>query len=117
VNDQSTVSTEILFEEGILGVPRARRFQLMEQPGSPVMVLKCLDISDFLLPVVDPALAEPDYVKTVAPRIHSPVEFQEDDPVLLLAVAALEKAGPVANLRAPVILNVRTMRAGPGNPG
>lgn len=100
-------SGELLFEEGIIGVPRARRFVLMERPGSPVRVLRSLDIEGFALPVVDPALVDPEYRPRLGERILEAVKLDAGCPVLLLAVAALEPAGPTVNLRAPLVINVR----------
>ena len=53
---ETSEGTVIQFPEGVIGVPRARRFQVLERPGSPIRVLKCLDIEGFNLPVVDPRL-------------------------------------------------------------
>ena len=54
-------TTEISFEEGIIGVPRARRFQLLGRDGSEVLLLRSLDIPGFSLPVVDPRHADPGF--------------------------------------------------------
>jgi flagellar assembly factor FliW len=101
----------ICFEEGIIGVPRARRFHLLEREGSAVRVLRCLDIDGFALPVTDPRLADRDYRPELGPRIQEALELSDGDPVLFLAVTTLEPEGPVANLRAPLVVNVRCQRA------
>jgi flagellar assembly factor FliW len=97
----------ILFEEGIIGVPRARRFQLLERPGSPVKILRCLDIEGFALPVVDPLLADPGYRPRLGDRVSVALDPEREDRLLLLAVTTLEPGRPVANLRAPLVVNVR----------
>ena len=97
----------ICFEEGVIGVPRARRFELLERPDSPVRVLRCLDVEGFSLPVVDPRLADPDYSPQLAPRLVRALKLEPEDNLLLLAVTALETEGAVANLRAPMVINVR----------
>ena len=97
----------ILFEEGIIGVPRARRFQLLEREGSPVRVLRCLDIEGFALPVVDPLAVQPDYHPEIGARLSASLDLSAADPVLLLAVASFEPDGTVVNLRAPVFINPR----------
>ena len=107
----SNESSVITFEEGIIGVPRARRFELLEQDSSPVRLLRSLDIPHFALPVVDPALADPGYRPGFGSRLNGVLEVDEGDPVLVLAVATLESGGPLANLRAPVVINARTRRA------
>ena len=101
----------IHFEEGIIGVPRARRFLLLEQPGSPVRVLRCLDLEGLNLPVVDPRLADPSYEPKLGPRVTDALELREGDAALLLAVTSLEQSGATANLKAPVVVNVRQRRA------
>ena len=109
--DEEMRESVILFEEGIIGVPRARRFQLLERADSPVRILRCLDVEGFNLPVVDPTLAAPGYRPELGPRVAEVLGLLPEDDVLLLAVAVLEPGGPVVNLRAPVVVNVRRRRA------
>lgn len=104
-------ATEIVFAEGIIGVPRARRFLMLEQPGSALRVLQCRDIDGFDLPVADPLLADPGYAPRLGPRVARALELEPDDPVLLLAIATREPEGPVLNLRAPLVINVRRRQA------
>lgn len=97
--------SEILFEEGIIGVPRARRFQLLERPGSALRLLQSLDIAGFALPVVDPRVAEPNYRPTLQSRVSEALSLDGGD-CILLAVVTLGDALPTANLRAPIVINV-----------
>ena len=99
-------TTVIVFEEGIIGVSRARRFQLLEREGSQLRVLRSLDIEGFALPVVDPNLVDPDYRPQISPRVVRALELTREEDVLMLSVATLEPDGAVANLRAPMIINV-----------
>jgi flagellar assembly factor FliW len=99
--------TEIRFEEGIIGVPRARRFELLEREGSPIRVLRCLDIDGFALPVIDPRLADSGYRPVIGARVQEALLLDAGEPILLLAVTTLEPSGPVANLRAPLVVNVK----------
>ena len=101
----------ISFEEGIIGVSRARRFQLLERADSPIRLLRSLDIEGFTLPVVDPHLADPDYNPTLSRRVAEALELEPGDPMLLLAVATLDPSGTVANLRAPIVVNVHRLVA------
>ena len=99
------MESELVFDEGIIGVPRARRFQLLEQDASPIRVLRCLDIEGFALPVVDPWLADPEY----RPQLDRHLRSLGCDPghdVLVLAVALVENGGAYANLRAPIVLDI-----------
>jgi flagellar assembly factor FliW len=104
-------TTVIRFEEGIIGIPRARRFQLTEREDSQIRVLRCLDIEGFALPVVDPRLADPGYQPELGPRVSSALGIENDDPVLVLAITTLEPGQPMANLRAPLVINVRRRTA------
>jgi flagellar assembly factor FliW len=100
-------SSIILFAEGIIGVPRARRFQLLEKAGSPFRVLRCLDIEGFALPVIDPRLVDPAYRPKLGSRLGETLSLSDEDPVVVLAVATVSPDGPVANLRAPIVINAR----------
>ena len=103
---QLNEETVIRFEEGIIGVPRARNFELLEREDSPVWLLRCLDIEGFTLPVVDPRLVDPEYTPKIARHISASLESSQEEPLLFLAVTALGKSGAVANLKAPVVVNV-----------
>ncbi len=104
-------SSEILFAEGIIGVPRARRFQLLERPGAALRILRCLDIEGFALPVVDPYVVDPAYRPGLGRRIHEALGLRENDAVLLLAIATLQSDGSaLANLRAPLVINATRRR-------
>ena len=106
VDPATADTTVIVFEEGIIGVSRARRFQLLEREGSQLRVLRSLDIEGFALPVVDPNLVDPDYRPQISHRVARALGLTREEDVLLLSVATLEPDGPVANLRAPMIINV-----------
>jgi flagellar assembly factor FliW len=103
--------TVIHFEEGIIGVPRARRFQLLERDGSPVRVLRCLDIEGLAIPVTDPRLADASYRPELGSRVTEALEIRTGDPVLVLAVTTLNGASSEANLRAPLVINTRRQLA------
>lgn len=103
--DHESETAEIVFDEGIIGVPRARRFELLERAGSPVRLLRSLDIEGFSLPVVDPRMADPQYEPRINPRIVRALAIEESGTMLLLAITSLDGDGPVANLRAPLVIN------------
>jgi flagellar assembly factor FliW len=98
-------TSQILFEEGIIGVPRARRFELLERPGSALRLLRSLDIAGFALPVVDPRVAEPGYRPSFQPRVAEALSLGEDS-CLVLVVVTLGEDRSTANLRAPIVINV-----------
>ncbi len=104
-------SSAIVFAEGIIGIPGARRFQLLERPGSTVLVLRCLDREGFELPVVDPFLADPEYRPRLGKRVGAAVGLEDGHDVLMFAIASLQPDGPpLANLRAPLVINASTLR-------
>lgn len=106
-NDDSA----IVFDEGIIGIPGARRFQLLERPGSAVLMLRCLDADGVDLPVVDPFLADPSYRPRLGKRVGASIGLVEGHDVLMFAIAALQPDGPpLANLRAPLVINASTLR-------
>jgi flagellar assembly factor FliW len=98
-------ATEIVFDEGIIGVPRARRFELLERPGSQLRVLRSLDLADFALPVVDARVAEPGYTPSFQARVTESLSIAEGR-CLVLAVVTLGDERSTANLRAPIVINV-----------
>ncbi len=100
------VESMIRFEEGVIGVPRARRFELMERPDSPLRILRCLDIEGFNLPVIDPRRVDPVYRPKLAERVIRLLEATDNEPLLLLAVTTIKTDGAEANLKAPVVVNV-----------
>jgi flagellar assembly factor FliW len=103
----SAEGAEIVFEEGIIGVPRARRFQLLARDGQTTHVLRSLDIEGFALPVTDPRLADESYRPEFGPRVPEALALGQGDPVLILAVTTLEPGGATLNLRAPLVINVK----------
>ncbi len=103
-------SSILWFEEGIVGVPRARRFQLLERAGSAVRLLRCLDIEGFALPVVEPARADPDYRPRLGRRVREALGAEGNEPLVILVVTVLGPEGPRANLRAPIVIHPRTRR-------
>lgn len=99
-------TSELHFEEGIIGVPEARHFQLLARPDSPIRVLCSTDLPGFNLPVVDPTLVDPDYRPELSRRLAEALGFDEQSELLILAVTTIEPEGPMANLRAPIVINV-----------
>ena len=100
-----TEPIEIVFAEGLIGIPRARRFRLLSRENSEVRILECLDIANFRLPVVDPYLADPKYRPDVSQRVMEALGFHEEDPILYLAITVVNDDGSFANLRAPLVIN------------
>lgn len=96
----------IVFEEGVIGVPRARRFQLLERGDSCVRMLRSLDVPHFVLPVVDPRVSRSDYAPDFSERVRRSVDASASDELVIFAVATVSGAEGSANLRAPIVINV-----------
>jgi flagellar assembly factor FliW len=98
---------EVTFPEGLIGVAEARRFQLITRPSSPLRILRCLDLNDVELPVIDPRIPHPGYRPKINPRVLASIGADSPDATLMLAITTLEPKGPVLNLRAPLLVNLR----------
>jgi flagellar assembly factor FliW len=99
---------DLLLDEGIIGLSRARRFRIVEQPGSEIYWLRCLDLDGVEVPVVDPAIADADYHPELNTRVKSALGITDLRSVRLLVVANLEPGAMTVNLRAPLVINLAT---------
>ena len=72
-----------------------------------------MDDGDIAFPVMDPTLVKEDYVLNINDEILSPLgEFGNDDTFILVTVTVptdIEKM--TANLKAPIIINMRNNKA------
>ena len=102
---------ELIFEEGLIGLPLARRFHLVEQADSPIYVLRCLDIPRFNVPVIDPFLVDPGYEPGLPRRVAEALGIRQPGDLLLLVVTTSPASEPaLANLAAPLVINVESRR-------
>ena len=101
---------------GLLGFPDALRFLLLENADvEPLRWLVSLDRPELTLLVIDPRLLVADFQIRLGEEDCERLDLQEgDDSALLpLAITVLAERGEssTANLKAPVIVNTRRMRA------
>ena len=102
------------FPEGLIGLPKHRRFVLLPLPGcAPFRLLASLDDPTFGLVVVAPGEFAPDYEVSFGPRDLLPLSERDPDHLEVLVPVVLPGgAAPLAlNLRGPLLLS-RSERRG-----
>lgn len=99
----------LTFREGLIGMPDAQRFALMEpnRPESPFRQLLCLDLPELGFVVCDPEQLWPGYGTHLPPYEGG----RENLAVLVLVTVPANPKDMTANLLAPLVVDVRT-RAG-----
>ena len=108
----------IFFEQGIIGFPNLQNFALIynsekEKKGA-ISWLQSLDEPTFALPVMDPLTMCPDYNPRVEDELLKPLgELTEDNLFVLVTVTVPQNIEEIAiNLKAPIVINSVTRRAG-----
>ena len=108
----------IFFEQGIIGFPNLQNFALIynsekEKKGA-ISWLQSLDEPAFALPVMDPLTMCPDYNPRVEDELLKPLgELTEDNLFVLVTVTVPQNIEEIAiNLKAPIVINSVTRRAG-----
>jgi flagellar assembly factor FliW len=98
------------FPAGIPGFEAHRRFVLVASPDlTPLGCLKSFDSADVSFLVIDPSLVHLDYDRTLSAAERARVDAAADDALLWLAIVTLSGKTLAANLRAPIVINPRTM--------
>lgn len=106
----------INFEQGILGFEDYKRFTILydnetgERPE--VSWLQSLDEPSLAIPVISPFIVKPDYNPTVENELLTPLgEITPDNIVVLVSITVPSDISKIsANLRAPFVINVDTMK-------
>lgn len=106
----------IFFESGIIGFPDMKNFLLIhdeEKDKSNIKWLQSIEEPGFALPVMEPFVVKSEYNPTVNDEYLSPLgEFVPEDMVLLVTVTIpTEVEKMTANLKAPIIINVKNQKA------
>lgn len=108
----------IFFEQGIIGFPNLQKFALIynsekEKKGA-ISWLQSLDEPTFALPVMDPLTMCPDYNPRVEDELLKPLgELTEDNLFVLVTVTVPQNIEEISiNLKAPIVINSATRRAG-----
>ena len=103
---------ELFFEEGLVGCPTWRRFELgADEVGPAIHALRRRD-EDVALYVCDPFTIVPDYEFEVGDADAAALELRDPSDALVLVVLTVrtDPAGATANLLGPLVVNNRTGR-------
>ncbi len=107
----------IRFENGIIGFPKLKNFALIhdsEKGSTSISWLQSMEDSDLALPVMDPLFVEPNYNPSVEDEFLEPLgEMTPDNTYVLVTVTIPKNIEEIAvNLKAPIIINTDTCKAG-----
>jgi flagellar assembly factor FliW len=104
----------VTFASGLVGFPAHRRFIVLDvSEDSEYQWLQSLEDPGLALILVDMHVLQTDFRIEVPDESLRELDLRPDDPLLLLAVVTIPADAPEkasANLRAPVVVNLRTRR-------
>lgn len=104
-------SATVEFASGVPGFETCRRFVVVQSPElAPGVCLKGLDTPEPLFFSVDPRRVAPDYPCVLSAVDAARLGAAHGDECVWLALVACGEGTPVVNLRAPLVINPRTMR-------
>lgn len=106
---------EIIFPEGLLGFPDARRFILFEHRGGPFSWLQSTEDPDLAFVVIDPSVVIEDYEirldRPDAAVLGMDVSVEGIDDFALLVIANVsDTESPTVNLLAPICMRAESRR-------
>jgi flagellar assembly factor FliW len=103
------VTYHLAFPQGIPAFETERSFRLIEREPLQFLESETTDLSFLLLPVT---LIDPDYLLALSAEDCEALGATAESHLLCLAViTAAEELPPTANLLAPVVVNLDTLRA------
>lgn len=106
---------ELEFVLPLAGFPTARRFVLVRHDESSILFdLRSLDDPDLRFVAVAPAPFFPDYAPEIDDSTAEALGLTDAADALLLVLVTVgeDAASATANLKAPLVVNLRTLRAG-----
>jgi flagellar assembly factor FliW len=99
----------IVFRQGLIGFPDARRYVLLYPNGrGKVAWLQSLEVTGLAFPVVDGAMLGSDYPQPSAARLAQDAGIGVTDLAVLVVVAAEKGVGLIANMLAPLVIDLET---------
>lgn len=101
---------ELIFPAGLLGLPESRRFVLLASRERGFGWLQCVDAQELTLPVVDGALLRVVPPLPPARELAARANMPAPDPSTLIVVADTEDGGMVANVLAPLVVDMTSFR-------
>ena len=102
----------ILFAEGLIGFPGAKRFILIESESlAPFRVLKCVDIPQIGFLVLDPRSVVKTYERSIPQESWHSLEVADnaDRVTLVISIIGKDPLESTANFQAPLLINHRKM--------
>ena len=102
----------ILFEEGLIGFPSAKRFVLIESESlSPFRIFQCVDNPRIGFLVLDPRTIVKTYERSIPSEAWRSLDAAEKADRLYFAISIIGKdpQESSANLQAPLLINCRKM--------
>lgn len=101
--------SEIVFARGLFGFPDARRYVLLYPGGrGKVAWLQSLEVAGLAFPVVDGAALGPDYPQPSPMHLATEAGLATGELALLVIVAAQKGRALVANMLAPLLVDMET---------
>jgi len=98
----------IVFARGLIGFAETRQYVLLEpRAGSRVAWLQSLDVPELAFPVVDGASFGPGYPDPAPSELARDAGLGFEDLATLVVVAANRRQGLVANMLAPVVIDLK----------
>ena len=105
----------IVFPRGIPGFERNHNWAITGDEESVIKWLQSLDDAELALPITTPDIVMPEYNARIPDdEIELLGEIQSNDDLALLSVVSIPSLAPwdmTVNLRAPILVNVKTRRA------
>ena len=109
-----TVEALLTFPSGLLGFPEWTRYVMLDHDtDAPFKWLHCVEEASLAFVVIDPALFNQNYQVTISPEARFEVEGNETDELSLVVILTIPSDDPsamTANLRGPLLMNLRTRR-------
>src|SRR6478672_3372847 len=102
----------ITFPEGLPGFEDARRFVLVASASlSPFALVQGLDTGAPSFVAIDPRAVEPEFVETLDTADLAKLDARQQDALLWLALVAANgrEGAATVNLRAPLVVNPKSM--------
>jgi flagellar assembly factor FliW len=102
----------ILFEEGLIGFPDAKRFVLIESESlSPFRIFQCVDSPRIGFLVLDPRAVVKTYERSIPHEAWRSLKVTDksDRMSLVISIIGKDPQESTANLQAPLLINYRKM--------
>jgi flagellar assembly factor FliW len=109
-----TADSIIHFEEGLIGVSDHKQFILIQkEDAAPFNYLQSVEDKDFSLVVINPFFVETDYEMSIDSNDLKALDIDRHDDFIVLAVVVLSNQveNITVNLKAPLIINIKSKSA------